>query len=68
MLEHMTDEHLLTPREVSEYLNVRVATLAAWRYTGDGPAYVRLGRMIRYQRSDIEDYVSVSRVDHPSSS
>ncbi len=32
-------------------------TLESWRLRGNGPAYVKLGGMVRYRRQDLEDYL-----------
>lgn len=45
---------LATPQQISTYLGVPVATLTAWRYRGTGPAYVKVGRHVRYDWRDIE--------------
>lgn len=52
-------EDLMTPEEAAAYLRVKVQTLAEWR-SGRGQAtipYIRLGRRIRYKRSEIKKYI-----------
>ena len=49
---------LLTPDEVSRYLGIPQGTLANWRYQGRGPAYVRLGRHVRYRARDVDEWVN----------
>lgn len=39
---------LLTPKEAAELLKVSVSWLAKARIRGDGPAFIRIGRSIRY--------------------
>jgi excisionase family DNA binding protein len=51
----------LTEAEAAERLGLKVATLRAWRHQGRGPAYVRLGRAVRYLASDIEDFLRSNR-------
>lgn len=46
-------EQLLTETEAAELLSLSVRTLQAWRYSGSGPRYCRLGRPIRYRRADL---------------
>jgi hypothetical protein len=36
-------------------------TLERWRQTGDGPRFVRVGRAVRYRRSDLDAWLE-SRV------
>jgi len=50
-------EKLMTLPEVAEYLNVPPATLYAWRYRNAGPRSVKVGRHVRYRRSDVEKYL-----------
>lgn len=44
---------LMTPTDVSAYLGVPPGTLANWRYLGRGPAFLRVGRHVRYRRADV---------------
>jgi len=48
---------LLTPDEVSRLLGIPPGTLANWRYQGHGPAFVRLGRHVRYRACDVDEWV-----------
>jgi excisionase family DNA binding protein len=56
----MSDEFLTTP-ELSERINVPVATLHAWAFNGTGPTYYRLGRGRRYRWSDVEQWLETRR-------
>jgi excisionase family DNA binding protein len=49
---------LLTVDEVSAYLKVPVGTLYNWRSRGEGPRAARLGRHLRYRRSDLEAWIA----------
>lgn len=51
-------DELFTPRELSVYLEIPVATLYAWRYRGQGPRSFRVGKHLRYRRSDVTDWIS----------
>lgn len=55
-MSQLTD--LLTPQELSAYLEIPVATLYAWRCRGLGPASFRVGKHVRYRRSDVAAWVS----------
>ena len=46
-----TDERLLTAREAANFLRLSLSWLAKARMRGDGPAYVKLGRSVRYPES-----------------
>ena len=53
--------HPLTESEAAARLGLKVATLRAWRQKGRGPAYVRLGRAVRYLTTDIDDFLHSNR-------
>ena len=54
---------LLTRKEAAEYLGVKVQTLAAWAVTGRyGLPVVKVGRSVRYRRSDLEAWLSARTV------
>lgn len=49
---------LLTPPEASELLAVSVNTLRHWRNHRTGPAYVKVGRTVRYRNEDLEQWIA----------
>jgi hypothetical protein len=51
-------EGLLTPEALSAELGVPVKTLAQWRYLRNGPAWVKVGRHVRYRRGDVDGWLS----------
>jgi predicted DNA-binding transcriptional regulator AlpA len=53
----LKDDRLLREREVSEMLGVAIATLCAWRRVGKPPAFIRLGRAVRYRLSDLRQLI-----------
>ncbi len=57
---------LLTPDDVSQYLGVPPGTLANWRYQGHGPAFVRLGRHVRYRAGDVDEWINSQVARNPS--
>lgn len=50
-------DELLTPTELAEWLRVPLATVYQWRYKGEGPAGMKVGRHVRYRRSTVEDWL-----------
>ena len=44
-------ERLLTPKEAASCLRVSMSWLAKARMRGDGPAYIKIGRSIRYSEA-----------------
>jgi predicted DNA-binding transcriptional regulator AlpA len=53
----------LTETEAADRLGLKVATLRAWRHQNRGPAFVRLGRAIRYLAVDIDNFLHANRHD-----
>jgi excisionase family DNA binding protein len=52
---------LLNRREAAELLGLTVGTLAVWAFQGRGPAFVKVGRSVRYRVGDIEAFVEQGR-------
>ena len=42
---------------LARYLGVPAATVKAWRYKGTGPRGLRVGKHIRYRRTDVERWL-----------
>ena len=51
----------LTELGAARRLGLKVATLRAWRRQQRGPAYVRLGRAVRYLTHDVDDFLRANR-------
>jgi len=47
----------LTPEEVDQEYKLPVNTLKHWRWQGIGPAYLKVGRRIKYRRNDVEAWL-----------
>ncbi len=52
-----TDE-ILAPGDVAEEFKLPERTLAQWRYLNKGPAYLKVGRHVRYRRRDVEAWLT----------
>jgi predicted DNA-binding transcriptional regulator AlpA len=52
---------LLDPPAVADLLGVKRATLATWRWRGDGPPFVRVGSRVRYSPADLDDWLAARR-------
>jgi len=62
----MPDE-IWTPEEVAAYLRLpSVETLYQWRTRSTGPKAARVGRHLRYRRSDVERWLD-ARSAEPTS-
>ena len=58
----MQQHKYLTPKEVQEIYKINVGTLANWRLYGKGPAYIKVGRLVRYESATMEAYFLQNRV------
>lgn len=52
---------LMTEQQVAERLHCSIKTLQAWRCRGGGPPFIRLGRLVRYQTSDLDYFIQTNR-------
>lgn len=52
-----TEVILLTVDELAAYLCIPRSTLYAWKYKRAGPPVIRVGRHLRYRRSDVEAWL-----------
>jgi predicted DNA-binding transcriptional regulator AlpA len=48
---------LLSQKQAARIVGLSVRTLERHRLAGTGPRYARLGRLIRYQESDLAEWV-----------
>lgn len=55
-------DELLTEREAADLLKMSSRTLQAWRCSKAGPAFVRVGRAIRYRRRDLVAWITANTV------
>ena len=51
--ENHTDDEMLSIEEAAAFLRVPVATMRYWRHLGAGPFSFRVGRHVRYWRTDL---------------
>ena len=49
---------LLTENDVSKRLNVSVASLRRWRLQGRGPAFLKVGCLVRYRPEDLDSWIA----------
>jgi len=60
-LDKAGDGELLTEREAARELRMSVYWVRAQRRLGAGPPYYRLGRAIRYTRTDLAAWLTAQR-------
>ena len=49
---------LLTTSEAAAYLNVQKKTMEQHRWNGRGAKFIKLGRIVRYRQSDLDDFLN----------
>lgn len=54
-------QQALTETEAAQRLGLRIGTLRAWRHYRRGPAFIRLGRAVRYLAEDLDEFVRANR-------
>lgn len=54
---------ILTPEEAAAFLRISPETLRTWRHLGEGPRYLKMGRAVRYRRTDLEAWLRRIAVD-----
>lgn len=65
MVQHVTPSTATTvdERVAAPYLGYTTSALRAWRHQGRGPAYIRIGRSVRYRLADLDAYLAAHRVE-----
>ncbi|HJN39335.1 MAG TPA: helix-turn-helix domain-containing protein [Chloroflexota bacterium] len=56
-----TDNQLLSVGQLAELLGVPARTIHAWRYRRTAPPGIRLGKHLRFRRSDVEAWIDEHR-------
>jgi PTS system nitrogen regulatory IIA component len=56
----MAEEQLMSVKELAEYLNVNISTVYMWSQHGQIPA-MKIGKMWRYRRSEIDNWLNQRR-------
>jgi excisionase family DNA binding protein len=51
-------QEFFKPKEAAEYLRTSTSTLAKRRLYGGGPQFSRIGRAVRYRKSDLDEFMS----------
>ena len=63
-----TTQQLVTEKEAAHYIGMspmflRVSRLKTENARGDAPPYIKIGRAVRYQVSDLNAFVQARRVE-----
>lgn len=51
------DDKIFTPQQLAKYLETSVSVLSQYRALGIGPVYLKIGRMVRYRLSDVNEWL-----------
>lgn len=51
-------DHLLVDAEVANLIGVKVATLPFWRSRKFGPPHLKIGKLVRYRREDVDRWLA----------
>ena len=51
---------LVTTSEAAGYLGLKRNTLEIWRVKGNGPKFLKLGRLVKYRLQDLERFLEDS--------
>jgi predicted DNA-binding transcriptional regulator AlpA len=61
MHESRLSQRVLTTHQAAAYCGQSPRTLEAFRLTGRGPRFLKLGRSVRYSVEDLEAWLAASR-------
>ena len=64
----MTKAPLLETRDAAQELGLSPRTLEGWRRRREGPAYLKIGRRVKYRPEDIEAYKATRLHENRASS
>ncbi len=53
----MTTKALLSETEVAQALGLSPATLRRWRWAGRGPRFAKIGRAVRYDPGELNEFI-----------
>jgi hypothetical protein len=54
--------NLFDENRAAEILGCSVALVRKWRLFGEGPAYCKIGRLVRYSHEDLDAFLRAHRV------
>ena len=59
----MQNDEMLTTTQLAAELSFPTQTLSYWRSIGKGPAYIKIGRWVRYRRTQIDEWIAEQNPD-----
>ena len=54
----------LTTAQAAELLGIKHGTLEIWRIQGKSPKYMKIGRAVRYRKSDVLEFMENCTREH----
>jgi predicted DNA-binding transcriptional regulator AlpA len=57
-MEHTDSMKLITEETLAKYLQVSLACLRRWRVERRGPAFIHVGRLVRYEWHSVESWLA----------
>ena len=50
-------------KDAAVILGCTISALRKWRLLGKGPAYCKIGRLVRYAEADLAAFLDANRID-----
>ncbi len=63
MGDPVASTEFLSSEGLAALLDVPLSTVYTWRYEGKGPPAYRIGKHLRFRRSDVEKWLEAQRAD-----
>jgi len=60
--DEITPQRVFDEHHAAPYIGFSAAALRAWRRQGRGPAYIQVGRSIRYRLNDLDSWLAAHEV------
>jgi hypothetical protein len=54
---------MFNEKQAAEQLGCSVAAMQKWRLLGKGPAFCKVGRLVRYAEADLAAFLDANRVE-----
>ena len=61
MLDHLQTKQWMRTEDAARYMHHSPKTLEKWRVYGTGPEYVKMGRVVLYDRGEINKFLDSHR-------
>lgn len=52
-------EKLMSAEELADFLQIPLSTIYFWRYRGEGPRAIRVGRCLRFSMADVREWLEM---------